>query len=490
MDTQSKSRSPKSDTKAYPGRKVGQVLFNPAAENILASAAGDFTVKIWDIEAGSSKLSLKVGEVIQSLAWSADGSQLVTTSRDKKLRIWDPRQERPAHEGPGHAGAKASRAVWLGEHDRIATTGFSRMSDRQLALWDIRGAAQPLGGFQMLDSISGVCIPFWDEGTQCLFLAGKGDGNIRYYEYENDAFEDLSEYKSADAQRGVAFLPKRGVNLHENEVARAYKTVNDTYIEPISFIVPRRAESFQEDIYPPTTGLKPAVSGKEWFDGAAGIPPKISLEGLYDGTGVKEVAASQPSVKKAPEPVKAPEPKKETPKPAPEPTPSPTVRSPPPSMNEQGVGMAAAAGKFQDTEPTEESGDESPFEEVQKPVERKSAAVPASADVKQEKSIPSPIKASYPVEVAQPKPASPKVQYTSVGNNYMANQFQISEPTPTLEEDGDEKELPASSSGSQESAEREIKNLKALVAQQSRQLRELTKAVSELVSEVKALKST
>lgn len=397
------------DSDTHSNRKVGQVLFNPAAENILASAAGDFTVKLWDIEAGSSKLNLKVGEVIQSLSWSADGSQLVTTSRDKKLRIWDPRQERPAHEGPGHAGAKASRAVWLGEHDRIATTGFSRMSDRQLALWDIRGAAQPLGGFQMLDSISGVCIPFWDEGTQCLFLAGKGDGNIRYYEYENDSFEDLSEYKSADAQRGVAFLPKRGVNLHENEVARAYKTVNDTYIEPISFIVPRRAESFQEDIYPPTTGLKPAVSGKEWFEGASGIPPKISLESIYDGTGVKEVAASQPSVKKAPEPVKAPEPKKEIPQPAP--APSPTIRSPPPSMKEQGVGMAAAAGKFQDTEPVEESGDESPFEEVQKPVERKSAAVPASAEVKKEEPLPSPVK-SQPVEVAQPKPASPKVSYT------------------------------------------------------------------------------
>lgn len=37
------------------------------------------------------------------------------------------------------------------------------------------------------------------------------DGNIRYFEYANDDFIILSEYKSADAQRGVAFLPKRGV---------------------------------------------------------------------------------------------------------------------------------------------------------------------------------------------------------------------------------------------------------------------------------------
>lgn len=39
------------------------------------------------------------------------------------------------------------------------------------------------------------------------------DGNIRYFEYENDKFEFLSEYKSVDPQRGIAFVPKRGVNV-------------------------------------------------------------------------------------------------------------------------------------------------------------------------------------------------------------------------------------------------------------------------------------
>ncbi|KAL9037489.1 MAG: hypothetical protein Q9214_005684, partial [Letrouitia sp. 1 TL-2023] len=155
-------------------RKVGHVLFNPAAENIIATSSGDYTVKIWDVEAGSPRLTLKHMDIVQSLSWSANGSLIVTTSRDKKLRIWDARQEAPAHTVPGHQGAKNSRVVWMGEHDRIATTGFSKMSDRQLGLWDIRDPEQPLDGFTMLDSISGVCMPFWDDGTQCLYLAGKG----------------------------------------------------------------------------------------------------------------------------------------------------------------------------------------------------------------------------------------------------------------------------------------------------------------------------
>jgi coronin-1B/1C/6 len=142
-------------------RKVGQVLFNPAAENILASASGDYTIKLWDIGTGKSHLTLKHGDIVQSLSWSANGSLLVTTSRDKKLRIWDVRQERAAHEAPGHTGAKNSRVVWMGEHNRVATTGFSKMSDRQLALWDVGNLAEPIGGFTVLDSISGVCMPFW-----------------------------------------------------------------------------------------------------------------------------------------------------------------------------------------------------------------------------------------------------------------------------------------------------------------------------------------
>lgn len=131
-------------------------------------------MKVWDIEAGLPKLTLKLGDMAQSESWSGNGSLLVTTSRDKKLRIWDVRQERVAHEAAGHSGAKTSRAVWLGERDRIATTGFSKMSDRQLALWDIRAPREPINGFKTLDSISGICMPFWDESTQCLYLAGRG----------------------------------------------------------------------------------------------------------------------------------------------------------------------------------------------------------------------------------------------------------------------------------------------------------------------------
>ena len=153
---------------------MGHVLFNPSARNVLASSSGDFTIKIWDIEQGKDRLVLKHADIVQSLSWNASGSLMATTSRDKKLRVWDVRQEKPVQEVAGHSGAKNSRAVWLGELDRVATTGFSRMSDRQLGLWDIKNPTAPINDFQQLDSISGVCMPFWDDGNKILYLAGKG----------------------------------------------------------------------------------------------------------------------------------------------------------------------------------------------------------------------------------------------------------------------------------------------------------------------------
>ncbi|KAJ4369435.1 Coronin-like protein crn1 [Didymella sp. IMI 355093] len=373
-------------------RKVGHVLFNPAAESVLASSSGDYTVKLWDVEAGQAKLTLKHNDIVQSLSWSADGSQLVTTCRDKKLRVWDVRQEKPAQEVPGHPGAKNSRAVWMGETGRIATTGFSRMSDRQLGLWDPRNPSEPIGGFQILDSISGVCMPFWDDGTQCLYLAGKGDGNIRYYEYENDKFEYLAEYSSPNPQRGVAFMPKRGINLHENEVLRCFKTVNDSFIEPVSFIVPRRAEMFQSDIFPPTNGLKAGVTADEWFGGKTALPPKISLESIYNGEAPVEVASDYKPPQPAPaqpSPVRA-----EAPKPAPEPTPAPVSRGPPPQLKDN-ASLSSQADRFAEKDGESDKESESSFEEVSKPVQR-----PSVTAAKQEEKTRGPVMTKEP---EQPK---------------------------------------------------------------------------------------
>lgn len=271
-------------------RKVGHIQWHPVAKDILASSSADYTVKIWNVESGEAIYTLPHKDLVTSFAFNHDGSLLVTACRDKKLRVWDIREEKIISEGAGHSGSKSVRVVWLGPYDRFVTTGFSRMSDRQYAVWDSTDVGKgPIGDFHVYDSSAGILVPFFDHDTNCLYLAGKGDGNIRYFEYENDQFFPLSEYQSTEPQRGLAFIPKRAVNVKEHEVVRIFKSVRDTAIEPISFIVPRRAETFQDDIYPPAYAGVYSLTAEEWVSGK-NAPPKVSsLEAVFDGTSAEVV---------------------------------------------------------------------------------------------------------------------------------------------------------------------------------------------------------
>lgn len=264
-------------------KKVGHVLFHPTAKDVLASASGDCTVKIWNVETEEVLATLKHNDFITGLSFNETGSMLATTSRDKRLRIWDIRAEKIISETQAHSGAKSQRVVWLGNADRVVTTGFDK-SDRQFALWDIYNLENgPIGGFHYIGPSSGICMPFYDEGTHMIYLAGKGDGNIMYYEYADDKIHPLSEYQSGEPQRGVAVLPRRGLDVQNHEIFRAFKTVNDTAVEPISFIIPRKSETFQEDVYPAARAKEPALTADEWASGKDSDPKVISLAAVFDG---------------------------------------------------------------------------------------------------------------------------------------------------------------------------------------------------------------
>jgi len=189
--------------------------------------------------------------------------------------LFDPRAGGdPVRVAEGHGGIKGARVVWMGEKDAFATTGFSKMSDRQVGIWD----AGSLNSTKMitLDQTAGVVMPFWSDNG-ILFLAGKGDGNIRYYEYESDSLFALAEHKSSDPQRGMCFLPRRALEVAECEIARAYK-VTATAVEPIAFIVPRKSDSFQSDIYPPAPSSEPSLTAGEFFSGKQPTLKLVSLE--------------------------------------------------------------------------------------------------------------------------------------------------------------------------------------------------------------------
>jgi WD40 repeat protein len=77
------------------GKRVDNLAWHPAAVNVLASTGSDNTVRIWDASTVQDKLKLDDiwKDQIDSISWNYDGSSLAVASRDKKLRIVDPRSK-------------------------------------------------------------------------------------------------------------------------------------------------------------------------------------------------------------------------------------------------------------------------------------------------------------------------------------------------------------------------------------------------------------
>lgn len=259
-------------------RKVVVIRFHPTAEHVLASGSADHTVKIWDVQNGESKVDIPHDELLQDVVWNYDGSMLASSSKDKLMRIIDPRTGEVTASVEAHNGTKTSKLTYLGEHGTLCSVGFTRQSKRQFKIWDPRNITTPLHTMD-IDQAAGVIMPFFDEGSNMLYLGGKGDGNIRYYEIVNDepwAFS-IETYRAASPCRGLAIMPKRGVNTEKVELARLYKLTSNT-VEPLSFICPRKSELFQEDLYPDCFAGKPSMSADEFFAGKNKNPILMSMD--------------------------------------------------------------------------------------------------------------------------------------------------------------------------------------------------------------------
>jgi hypothetical protein len=256
-------------------RKIGTVKFSPTANNILATSAGDFSVKVWDIEKGKDVLSIdgQHADLIGAVEWNANGSLLATSSKDRKVRVIDPRSKTVVSEGEAHQGVKPSRVIWT--KDKLLSVGFTKQSEREYCLWDSRDVSKPLNRTNV-DSSSGILVPFFDADLSIIYMAGKGDGNIRYFELVDDQLFPLSEFKSNTPQRGLGMMPKRGVDVSSCEIDLFFKLGVKT-LEPISFQVPRKSDIFQDDIYPDTAAGEPAVSAEEWLGGKNEEPKLRSL---------------------------------------------------------------------------------------------------------------------------------------------------------------------------------------------------------------------
>lgn len=279
---------------------------HPTASNVLASAGKKPCVKIWDVEKCEDKITLDdFGGFVQDMNWNYNGSLLATTSKDKMTKVWDPRAGKAISSNKCHDGAKASKVLFLGRKETLLTVGFTRQSKREFKGWDPRKLDTPLF-HKELDQSAGVLLPFYDESNNILYLGGKGDGNMRFFEFVNESpfVYTLGEDRTTTSAKGLCAMPKRTVDVAGSELMRFMKLTPKS-VTGYSVVLPRKASGYDDTIFPDIPAPIAAVSAEKWFAGTDAEPKMQSMDPSKNPDAPVAAAVTLTPVVKAPAPAPA-----------------------------------------------------------------------------------------------------------------------------------------------------------------------------------------
>jgi WD40 repeat protein len=203
---------------------VSSVAFSPDGTRIV-SGAFDKTLRLWDARTGAELQILRGHDnYVYSVAFSPDGTRIVSGSNDTTLRLWDAWTGAELQILRGHEDFVYSAAFSL-DGTRIVSGAF----DKTLRLWDAQTGAE-LQILRVHESLatsvafspdgtrivsgSDDAVRLWDAWTgKCLgVLNGTGDvkaiaAGTAEFRYRLMVHEQQSVIESSADGRPVAWFP-------------------------------------------------------------------------------------------------------------------------------------------------------------------------------------------------------------------------------------------------------------------------------------------
>jgi len=262
-------------------KKVIFLEFHPTSSNVLASASADKTIRLWDIETGQIGSEFKNHkDLIQSMLWNEDGSLMFTTCKDKHARFFDPRTNEVVAKFSAHESVKAAKGVFMTSMNKFVTVGATKQAKRELKVWDIRKMSETKQLKRItLDSAAGTMMPFYDRANKLLFVGGKGDGSMRIFEMAEDKnmIYECSQFSTGEEPcKGLTALPKASCDVMKCETMRILK-LSSQRVSELKFVIPRKSDDFQEDLFPDDYAGIPAQTAADYFAGQNAAPVLMSL---------------------------------------------------------------------------------------------------------------------------------------------------------------------------------------------------------------------
>lgn len=225
-----------------------------------------------------------------SLDWNYNGSLYGVTNKEKMIHIADPRGNKIVMSTKGHDSTKSQRMGFLGNTDYLFSCGFNKSNERQIKLYDSRNIEEAVMTVPV-DTQTGVMMPYYDTDTGLIYVPGRGEGNIKYFDFSNGTVKYANEFRSGVPQKAIAAFPKRSVNYNKCEITKFAKLTLNT-IEYVSFFVPKRVfylfifqnEGYDASFYPDCFAGEAALGVEEWLKGENTDPirkPITSLENNF-----------------------------------------------------------------------------------------------------------------------------------------------------------------------------------------------------------------
>ena len=219
-------------------RRIETLDFSPAADCVLASSSND-SLTLWDLIKEEQLYTFDGhDDEVQSVSWQTNANLIATQSKDRMLRILDPRSSDAALQCDSHQGTKDSKVVWLAD-GRVLTTGFGSDRAREITIRDVRFLNNRQHHLS-LDISSGILVPLYDPDTNMCFLCGKGDRTMQFVEIsDKDPFIIEGLKHSGEQSKGACLVPKRAMDVMQGEVNRVLQLC-DSSIVPVTWQVPRK----------------------------------------------------------------------------------------------------------------------------------------------------------------------------------------------------------------------------------------------------------
>lgn len=176
-----------------------------------ATAAADFTAKVWDAVTGDELFTLAHKHIVKSVDFTEDSSHLLTAGQDKLLRIYDLHKPEADPEQIGGHTSAIKKALWYNNDRQI----ISAADDKTVRLWD-RASMTEIKTLNFNLSVSSM--EYIPEGDTLLITYGR---TIALY--NSSSLELIKSFEAPASIHSASLHPEKDCIVAGGDDFKLYK---------------------------------------------------------------------------------------------------------------------------------------------------------------------------------------------------------------------------------------------------------------------------